>query len=158
LFTHAHPGNVSERRLTDEGIVALAEVISTPLIAVCHFRGPRSTIPKLAIFDVYMVNGTENPYKDSVTGEIVGSRHGRKLAVHSLLQAECARLAEGGSQIIIAGDINIALSGLDGHPNLRTHPHQHVLNRLDFKSKFLDSATSVPLSATRSDTDKAEEG
>ena len=34
--------------------------------------------------------------------------------------------------------MNIAPKRIDGHPNLRTSPHQHVLNRADFNEKFLD--------------------
>lgn len=95
-------------------------------------------MPKLAIFNVYMVNGTNNPYKDSRTGVVTGTRHTRKLTVHSLLQAEIRRLEDKGYHAIIAGDINIAVATIDGHPNLRTYPHQHVLNRQDFTRRFLD--------------------
>jgi exonuclease III len=94
-------------------------------------------LPKLAVFNVYMVNGTDNPYKDSETGVITGTRHTRKLAVHRLLQADIRGLEHDGYQAIIAGDINIAVSGIDGHPNLRCFPHQHVLNREDFTCRFL---------------------
>jgi exonuclease III len=61
-------------------------------------------IPKLAIINVYAVNGTDNPYKDSKTGEILGTRHDRKIQVHSLLQAECRRLEADGFGVILAGD------------------------------------------------------
>ena len=99
-----------------------------------------AALPKLAVVNVYLVNGTDNTYRDSKTGEVVGTRHDRKKAVHTLLAAECARLAAGGYQIVLAGDFNIARSSLDGHPNLRTFPHQHVLNRLDFTNRFFDEA------------------
>lgn len=94
-------------------------------------------MPRLAIFNVYAVNGTDSPHKDSSTGEVKGNRHDRKLEVHRLLQIECRRLEREGFEIIIAGDINIAHARIDGHPNLRTFPHQHVLNRQDFSSRFL---------------------
>lgn len=93
--------------------------------------------PKLAIFNVYMVNGTDNPYKDPATGAIADTRHTRKLAVHRLLQAETRKLERDGYQVIIAGDINIAVAKIDGHPNLRVFPHQHVVNRQDFIDRFL---------------------
>jgi len=98
-------------------------------------------VPKLAFFNVYLVNGTDNAYKDSSTGEVVGTRHDRKLEVHRQLEAECRALAAEGFEIIIAGDCNIARSRLDGHPNLRTFPHQHVLNREDFSRRFLGAET-----------------
>ena len=94
-------------------------------------------LPKLAIFKVYMVNGTDNAYKDPATGEVAGTRHTRKLAVHHLLQTEVRELESNGYQVIIAGDINIAVAKIDGHPNLRIAPHQHVLNRRDFTRRFL---------------------
>jgi len=97
-------------------------------------------IPKLAIINVYAVNGTENPYRDSVTGEVKGTRHDRKLQVHALLQKECRALEADGFKVIVAGDLNIARSRIDGFPNLRTFPHQHCINRADFEVKFLAHA------------------
>lgn len=93
--------------------------------------------PKLAIFNVYAVNGTHNAYNDPQTGEPSGTRHGRKLRVHALLQAECRRLESEGFSCVIAGDINIARAAIDGYPNLRTFPRQHCLNRADFEARFI---------------------
>jgi exonuclease III len=108
-------------------------------------------VPKLVIFNVYMVNGTDNPHKDPKTGVVTGTRHTRKLAVHRLLQAEIRRLEHDGYQAIIAGDINIAVSKIDGHPNLRCFPHQHVLNREDFTRRFLGSGQT-----SESDSDESK--
>lgn len=94
--------------------------------------------PKLSIWNIYAVNGTENPYKDSNTGEVTGTRHDRKLAVHKLMLEETKTLEAQGYGVILAGDMNIARDTLDGHPNLRTFPQQHVVNRLDFNDKFFD--------------------
>ena len=102
-------------------------------------------LPKLAIFNVYMVNGTENAYRDTTTGAAAGTRHTRKLAVHRLLQSEVRKLESDGYQVIIAGDINIAVAKIDGHPNLRVAPHQHVLNRQDFTRRFLGNADNSEL-------------
>lgn len=102
-------------------------------------------LPKLAIFNVYMVNGTDNAYKDSATGAVTGTRHTRKLAVHRLLQAEVRKLESDGYQVIIAGDINIAVAKIDGHPNLRVAPHQHVVNRQDFTNRFLGNSDTRKL-------------
>jgi exonuclease III len=103
---------------------------------VCETKGS-SSVPKLAVINIYAVNGTELPYKDSKTGEVVGTRHDRKLEVHKLLQKECRMLEDQGFAVVLAGDLNIARSALDGHPNLRTVPHQHCLNRADFEAKFM---------------------
>jgi exonuclease III len=105
-------------------------------------------LPKLAIFNVYMVNGTENAYKDPTTGAVTGTRHTRKLAVHRLLQAEVCKLESDGYQVIIAGDINIAVARIDGHPNLRVTPHQHVLNREDFIRRFLGNGGTSELDSS----------
>lgn len=94
-------------------------------------------LEKLAIFNVYMVNGTENPYRDSVTSVVVGSRHERKLEVHRLLQREVRGLEREGFRVLVAGDVNVACAPVDGHPSLRTFPWQHVLNRQDFLRRFL---------------------
>jgi exonuclease III len=95
--------------------------------------------PKLSIWNIYAVNGTDNAYKDSKTGAVVGTRHDRKLAVHKHMLDEAKLLESQGFGVILAGDMNIARSHLDGHPNLRTSPQQHVINRADFNNKFFDA-------------------
>ena len=101
---------------------------------------PEQTAPedgaRLAIVNIYAVNGTDNPYYDAQTGVKVGTRHDRKQALHTELLQESHALQRRGFQVIIAGDLNVARNELDGYPNLRTSPHQHVLNRLDFNTKF----------------------
>lgn len=101
-------------------------------ILVCE----TSTAPKLAIINLYAVNGTDLPYKDSQTGQVMGTRHDRKLQVHQLLQTECRHLEAKGFGVILAGDMNVARSPLDGHPKLREYPLQHCINRTDFESRF----------------------
>lgn len=91
---------------------------------------------KLAVINIYAVNGTEARYKDSRTGQAVGTRHDRKLQVHQKLQEECHALEARGYGVVIAGDLNIARSPLDGFPHLRTQPPQHCVNRADFESRF----------------------
>ena len=56
--------------------------------------------------------------------------------MHTELLRESYALQRRGFQVIIAGDLNVARDEIDGYPNLRTSPHQHVLNRLDFNTKF----------------------
>jgi exonuclease III len=95
--------------------------------------------PRLSIWNIYAVNGTDNAYKDSKTGAVVGTRHDRKLAVHKHMLDEAKLLESQGFGVILAGDMNIARSHLDGHPNLRTSPQQHVINRADFNKRFFDA-------------------
>ncbi|KAF3003222.1 hypothetical protein E8E13_009873 [Curvularia kusanoi] len=92
---------------------------------------------KLAIFNIYAVNGTDNPYRDPTTGRVCGTRHDRKRAFHALLASECKRLEEQGWEVLLGGDMNVAPDARDGWPKLRTFPQAHVLNRSDFREKFL---------------------
>lgn len=101
------------------------------------------TKSKLAIFNVYAVNGTDRPYRDPSTGIVVGTRHDRKLAFHAHLLAECLALEREGWRVILAGDFNVAREEIDGYPHLRTQPHQHVLNRNDFNKKFFEEIAGL---------------
>jgi exonuclease III len=95
---------------------------------------------KLAMVNIYAVNGTDNPYRDPSTGAVIGTRHDRKLAFHRLLRDECARVEAEGWHVLLAGDFNVAPDERDGWPRLRTLPKQHVVNRADFLQKFFDKA------------------
>jgi len=108
------------------------------------------TKSKLAIFNIYAVNGTENPYKDPTTGHVVGTRHDRKLAFHRLLLEECRKLESLGWRVVITGDMNISPQPIDGFPKLRTHPEQHVRNRADYIKKLLEPQNKDGLRAVDS--------
>ena len=92
---------------------------------------------KLALFNIYAVNGTSNPYRDPATGAVTGTRHDRKLQFHRLLMQECRDLEAAGWDVLLAGDMNVAPDARDGFPKLRTFPKQHALNRADFHDKLL---------------------
>ena len=96
-------------------------------------------ISKLAVINVYAVNGTENPYQDPITGHITGTRHDRKLAFHEYLLKTCQQYEANGWRVVLAGDMNISRTRLDSHPYLRNNP-RHVKNRKDFNDKFFDDA------------------
>jgi exonuclease III len=100
------------------------------------------TKSKIALFNIYAVNGTDNPYRDS-TGIVVGTRHDRKLAFHRHLLAECLALEKDGWKVILAGDFNVAREEIDGYPYLRTQSHQHVFNRKDFNRKFFEDVDGL---------------
>lgn len=100
---------------------------------------------KLAVFNIYAVNGTDNPYRDPATGMVKGTRHDRKRRFHAELAQECKKLEEQGWDVLIGGDINIAPDARDGWPNLRIFPQAHVLNRTDFHEKFLDGKKEMGL-------------
>ncbi|KAI1617307.1 exodeoxyribonuclease III [Exophiala viscosa] len=90
----------------------------------------------LVVINGYWVNGTSNPYRDPETGQVVGTRHDHKLRFHQWMLDEALRLERSGLHVILIGDMNIARARIDGHPNLRTSPVQHVKNRADFNAKF----------------------
>lgn len=94
---------------------------------------------KMAVVNGYWPNGTDNPYKDPVTGIVTGTRHEHKLRFHRHMLDESLDLERRGFLVVLIGDVNVARSSLDGHPNLRTSPPQHVKNRYDFNQKFFDS-------------------
>lgn len=104
------------------------------------------TRAKLSVWNVYAVNGTTNEWRDSKSGEVIGTRHDRKLMVHRLMTEECRLLEKDGWDIVIIGDLNVAPARIDGHPNLRTFPEQHVINRADFNKRFLDRNNTDGLS------------
>lgn len=93
---------------------------------------------KLAVFNIYAVNGTDNPYRDPKTGMQRGTRHDRKLAFHKALADECLKLEKEGWDVLLGGDMNVAPDSRDGHPKLRTFPPQHTINRADFHEKLLE--------------------
>ncbi|KAJ4363992.1 hypothetical protein N0V83_009446 [Neocucurbitaria cava] len=96
-----------------------------------------TTTTKMAVFNIYAVNGTDSPYRDPATGVVRGNRHDRKLEFHRLLMQECIHLEKAGWEVLLAGDMNVAPDARDGHPKLRTFPRQHVVNRADFHEKIL---------------------
>ncbi|KAI9660607.1 MAG: hypothetical protein M1821_009959 [Bathelium mastoideum] len=108
---------------------------------------------KLALFNVYLVNGTAYPYRSSQTGAAIGTRHDRKREVHRLLQQECRNMIARGWEVVIAGDVNVARSVVDGWPRLRVSPEEHVINRADFEKRFFGRGTNE----TEAPTDKAGE-
>lgn len=105
-------------------------------ISVIEIESPEGM--RLSVWNIYAVNGTTNDYRDSRTGEVIGTRHDRKLAVHRRMMEECIRIEKKGGAVLIIGDLNVAPQRIDGHPNLRTFPEQHVINRADFQTLFLD--------------------
>ncbi|KAF2822483.1 DNase I-like protein [Ophiobolus disseminans] len=107
----------------NEGRVSVVEIVSQN--------------SKLAIFNIYAVNGTNNPYREPTTGAVDGTRHDRKRAFHRLLMRECVELEREGWSVLLGGDMNVALDARDGYPKLRTWPLEHVGNRVDFKERLL---------------------
>lgn len=92
----------------------------------------------LAVFNIYAVNGTSNPYRDPTTGKVIGDRHMHKRAFHERLRDECVRYEERGWKVCIAGDLNISRGPLDSYPQQRM-AKEHVANRAHFEQCFMQS-------------------
>ena len=121
-FLQRHVTRVREVEWDVEGRVLVTEV---------RARGRR-----LSVWNVYAVNGTGNAYRDPQTGGIAGTRHDRKLAFHEAMAGELAQLQDGGWDLVVAGDLNVAREDVDGYPKLRRDPVQHVRSREDFNDRF----------------------
>ena len=102
---------------------------------------------KLTVINGYWVNGTSNPYRNSTSGVIEGTRHNHKLRFHAHVLELCRTVEKRGWNVLLLGDMNIAPRRIDGHPNLRTSPVQHVKNRADFNHKFLNAENKDGLRA-----------
>ena len=92
---------------------------------------------RLIVINVYAVNGTTYDYRDPTSGKVIGNRHDRKRAFHSLLAQEVKAYEDKGWSVMVAGDINISRSKIDSFPQLRDG-EDHVRNRADFEKKFID--------------------
>lgn len=90
----------------------------------------------LAVINVYAVNGTTYDYRDPATGAVVGTRHDRKRAFHTLLCDEIRSYESKGWEVVVAGDINISRTKDDSFPQLRMG-EDHVRNRADFEKKLM---------------------
>lgn len=97
----------------------------------------------LVVINGYWVNGTSNPYRDSQTGLVTGTRHDHKLRFHQRMMEEVLQLQNKSLPVIMIGDMNVARARIDGHPNLRTSPVQHVKNRADFNAKFFTGESGM---------------
>jgi exonuclease III len=91
---------------------------------------------KLVVINGYWPNGTTNPWRDSNTGIVKGTRHDMKRNFHSLMLSEVVRYQEAGWQAVLIGDMNIARSPLDGYPGIRLGA-EHVRNRREWNEMFI---------------------
>lgn len=148
-FSTQHVADVRHPDWDLEGRVTIVELQSAaarePADDPEHDSGPSTHLHHrpLALLNIYAVNGTTAPYRSPDTGKPAGTRHAHKLAFHSRLRNECLDLETRGFDVVVAGDLNIARGRLDGHPNLRTFPRQHCVNRADFNRKFFGEKDNV---------------
>ncbi|KAF1936945.1 hypothetical protein EJ02DRAFT_357942, partial [Clathrospora elynae] len=56
----------------------------------------KSDAAKLAVFNIYAVNGIDNSYRDPATGVIRGTRHDQKREFYRRLIQKCVKLEKAG--------------------------------------------------------------
>lgn len=98
---------------------------------------------KLAVINVYAVNGTDKPYYED--GVVRGTRHDWKRRFHDHVADLGLELVNGGLDLLLIGDWNVSQTRIDITPRLRTEePHatnrahfaEHLVKRLDVVDVF----------------------
>jgi exodeoxyribonuclease III len=85
-------------------------------------------VSRIAIVNVYLVNGTSRPWFDPETGERAGDRHSFKRALQRLVLDDAATMRD----VVVIGDFNVSRSKLDVYPRLRTEePHGRARKELN---------------------------
>ncbi len=97
---------------------------------------------RLAIVNVYAVNGTNKPYWDHDLGRYQGDRHVWKRRFVELLRDECLAMRERGLELVLVGDWNVARAKIDTHPRLRTE-EPHAMARAAFNDMFMPALDVV---------------
>jgi exodeoxyribonuclease III len=89
---------------------------------------------KLAVVNLYAVNGTAKPYFDHELGRVRGDRHAFKRRMNLAILREAEALAARGFALVLVGDWNISRTAADTHPRLRTEePHARARRELNEK-------------------------
>lgn len=85
---------------------------------------------RLAIVNVYAVNGTSKPWFDEA-GAIDGDRHALKRRFQAQV-FELGRALRAEGSVILVGDWNVSRTAQDTHPRLRTEePHARARSELE---------------------------
>jgi exodeoxyribonuclease-3 len=101
-------------------------------------------LPKLriALFNLYAVNGTSKPYFDHALGRMNGDRHAFKRRFQTFLQAQAAQCLQSGLELVMIGDWNVSRTGADIFPRLRT-ARPHTLARKQLNQEFMPALDLV---------------
>jgi exodeoxyribonuclease-3 len=97
---------------------------------------------KLAIGNVYAVNGTAKPYFDPDTGLESGDRHRFKRGFIDLFQREAQALRNAGLRLVLIGDWNVSRAKIDVTPRLRTEA-PHAAARAQINDRFMPALDLV---------------
>jgi exonuclease III len=142
-YTLPHPSDRIVRNRKIYGVATYLKSTLSPLVT--SSRGVDwdtegrvhvlSLADKLAIVNVYALNGTYRPHLDS-SGRTRGTRHERKREFMRLLAGEVESLRSSGQKVIVLGDLNISRTHVDCYPRLRTQP-PHVLARRELNEEWI---------------------
>jgi exodeoxyribonuclease III len=91
---------------------------------------------RVAIVNVYAVNGTNKPYWDHEVGRIEGDRHMWKRRFIERLGQECVAMKSRGLELVLVGDWNVSRTAMDTYPRLRTE-EPHATARAAFNDVFM---------------------
>jgi exodeoxyribonuclease-3 len=91
---------------------------------------------RLAIINVYAVNGTARPHWDDERGGPHGDRHQFKQRFIERLGDEARALQAGGLELVLVGDWNVSRTRQDAAPRLRTE-EPHATARRRFNEEFM---------------------
>lgn len=103
---------------------------------------------RLAIVNVYAVNGTSRPHFDHDRGAIHGDRHAFKQAFIARVADEMTALRAHGLRLVLIGDWNVSRTRLDTTPRLRTE-EPHATARRRFNEEFVDGLGLVDVFRAR---------
>lgn len=97
---------------------------------------------RVAIVNVYAVNGTDKAYWDHERGAFVGDRHAFKRRFVERVGEEAKALRARGLDLVMIGDWNVSRTRQDTYPRLRTE-EPHALARRLFNDVFMPSLDVV---------------
>lgn len=89
---------------------------------------------RVAVVNLYAVNGTSRSYVDPVSGEPLGDRHSFKRRFQAQLLTLGAEL-RASLDVLLIGDWNVSRAALDATPRLRTE-EPHATARAELNSRF----------------------
>lgn len=100
------------------------------------------TSRRIALVNVYAVNGTSRVHWNHEAGEIAGDRHAFKQAFIERLGRDLGRAPFEGITLILVGDWNVSRARIDVTPRLRTEK-PHATARTRFNEEFVPSLDLV---------------
>ncbi|HMJ55506.1 MAG TPA: exodeoxyribonuclease III [Polyangiaceae bacterium] len=109
---------------------------------------------RIAIVNVYAVNGTSKPHWDHELARHEGDRHGWKRRFHGHVAELVRALRQERFEVVAIGDWNVSQTRIDITPRLRTE-EPHAGSRADFARTMIDDLGLVDVFRARNPTARA---